>query len=72
MKDYKPALKSHQQALSIRLKLHGDEHTDTAHSYYWIGVTQYEMKDYEPALKSHQQALSIRFKLHGDEPSPAA
>ena len=67
MKDYDSALKSHQQELAIRLKVHGDEHTDTAWSYYRIGLTQRQMEDYDSALKSHQQALNIRLKLHGDE-----
>ena len=72
MNDYEPALKSHQRALNIRLKLHGDEHPNTANSYYSIGLTQYHMDDYDSALKSHQQALNkltlnIRLKLHGDE-----
>ena len=72
MNHYESALKSHQQALSIRLKLHGDEHTDTAYSYYCIGLTQYKMKEYEPAVKSHQQALHISLKLHGDEHADTA
>ena len=67
MNDYDSALKSHQQALNIRLQLHGDKHTDTANSYYSIGLTQYNMRDYDSALKSHQQSLNIRLKLHGDE-----
>ena len=67
MKDYVSALQSHQQALNIRLKLHGDEHPDTAESYHSIGITQHEMNDYVSALQSHQQALNIRLKLHGDE-----
>ena len=67
MKDYKSALQSHQRALNIRLKLHGDVHPDIADSYIAIGVTQREMKDYVSALQSNQQALNIRLKLHGDE-----
>ena len=67
MKNYESALQSHQQALDIRLKLHGDEHQDTAQSYYSIGVTQHEMKDYPSAFQSHEQALNIRLKIHGDE-----
>ena len=42
MKDYVSALQSQQQALNITLKLHGDEHPDTAQSYYSIGITQHE------------------------------
>ena len=50
MKDYKSALESHQHALQIRLKLFGEDHSDTALSYNSIGVTQCEMKDYKSAL----------------------
>ena len=52
MNDYDSALKSHQQALNIRLKLHGDEHTDTGDSYDWIRGIQFAMKAYESALES--------------------
>ena len=42
MNHYDSALKSHQQALNIKLKIHGDEHTDiAADSYYSIGLTHY-------------------------------
>ena len=67
MKDYVSALQSYQQSLNIRLKIHGDEHPDTANSYHNIGEIQYKMKDYVSALQSHQQSLNIRLKLHGDE-----
>jgi tetratricopeptide (TPR) repeat protein len=60
MKDYKSALESKQKALQIRLKLYGEDHSDTARSYNYIGVTQNEMKDYKLALESYQHALQIR------------
>ena len=52
MYDYEPALKSHQQALNIRLKLHGDEHPATVNSYGWIRATQCAMQAYDSALQS--------------------
>ena len=67
MKDYKAALESDQNALQIRLKLFGEDHPDTAQSYYSIGVTQHAMKDYKAALDSHQHALQIRLKLFGQK-----
>ena len=60
------------QALSIRLKLHGDEYIVTGWSHYWIGLILYRMNDYDSALKSHQQALNIRLKLYGDEDTDTA
>ena len=67
MKNYESALQSHQQALNIRLKLHGEQDPDTASCYHNIGRTQHKMKDYPSALQSHQQALNISLKLRGDE-----
>ena len=67
MKDYALALQSEQQALNIRLKLHGAEHPDTADSYYSIGLTQYTMKDYDLAVLFFQQANNIWFKIYGEE-----
>ena len=49
------------------LKLHGDEHPDTAHSYHKIGKTQYELNDYDLALLFFQQANNIWFELYGEE-----
>jgi tetratricopeptide (TPR) repeat protein len=72
MKDYKSALQSHQHALQIRLKLFGEDHSDTAASYNNIGVVQYEMKDYMSALESKQKALQIRLKLCGEDHSDTA
>ncbi|CAB4023195.1 Nephrocystin-3 [Paramuricea clavata] len=64
-KNYDASLKSHYEALDIRLKLYGHNHEDTADSYYQIGRTQYEKKDYESALQSFEQTLYIWQKLHG-------
>jgi tetratricopeptide (TPR) repeat protein len=72
MEDYKSALDSHQHALQIRLKLLGEDHADTAESYYRIGVTQMWMEDYKSALDSHQHALQIRLKLLGEDHADTA
>ena len=72
MNDYKSVLQSYQKALTISLKLYGEEHSATASIYYDIGITQRTMKDYASAFQSHQQALNIRLKLHGGEHPDAA
>ena len=63
MRDYNPALQSHQRALAIRIKLFGEEHESTADSYRQLGVTQNNMYDYTKAVQFHQRALAIRIKL---------
>ncbi|CAB4031895.1 kinesin light chain-like [Paramuricea clavata] len=72
MNDYKSALESHQHALQIRLKLFGEDHSDTAANYDNIGDTQHEMKDYKSALESKQKALQIRLKLFEEGHSDTA
>ena len=44
MKDDKSALRSHERALQIRLKLFGENHPDTAESYDYIQLVQDRMK----------------------------
>ena len=60
MKVYKAALELHQHAVQIRLKLFGENHPDTAESYYSIGVTQHAMKDYKAAHESKQQGVAAQ------------
>ena len=67
MNDYKAALQSKQCALTIRIKLFGEEHESTADSYRELGVTQAIMHDYASALQSQQRSLAIRMKLFGEE-----
>ena len=44
------ALQSHQHGLDIRVKLFGEEHPDTAESYFSIGVTQHALGNFSSAL----------------------
>ena len=72
MGDFNSALQSDQRALDIRVKLFGEEHSDTAQSYYSLGVTQHALGDFTSAHHSHQRALDIRVKLFGEEHSDTA
>ncbi|CAB4036324.1 kinesin light chain-like [Paramuricea clavata] len=65
LNNYDASLKSHYEALDIRLELYGYNHADTAGSYYEIGVVQLNKRDYESALQSFKQALDIRENLYG-------
>ena len=66
------AHQSHQHALDPRVKLFGEEHQDTAHSYFYLGETQHALGNFSSALQSHQRALDIRVKLFGEEHSDTA
>ena len=61
------ALESDKRALNISLKVLGEEHSQTAHSYDSLGVTQHSLGDFVSALQSAKCALDIRMKLHGEE-----
>ena len=61
------ALQSHQRALEIRVKVLGEEHPDTAKSYFNLGITQHASGDFLSALQSKQRALEIRVKFFGEE-----
>ena len=61
------ALESDKRALNIRLKVLGDEHSQTADSYHSLGVTQHSLGDFVSALQSAKCALDIRMKVHGEE-----
>ena len=66
------ALQSHPHALDIRVKLFGEEHQDTAQSYFNLGVTEHALGNFSSALQSQQRALNIRLKLRGEEHSDTA
>jgi tetratricopeptide (TPR) repeat protein len=63
--NYDAALRSHYEALEIRLKLYGHNHVDCAKSYYQIGLTQICKGDYNSALQSYEQALDISQNIQG-------
>ena len=60
------ACRSLQRVHELILEEYGDEHPNTANSYFSIGQTQYRIKDYDSALNSFQQALNIILKLYED------
>ena len=70
--DYALALESAERALDIRRNLFGEEHSETADSYYLVGATQHSLGDYISALESKKRALDIRRKLLGEENSETA
>ena len=64
MGDFLSAFQSDQRAFDIRVKLFGEEHQDTAQSYFSIGVAQNAVDNISSAL---QCALDIRVKLSREE-----
>ena len=67
MGNFSSALQSYQRGLDIRVKLFGEEHPDTAKSYFNLGVTQHALGNFLSALQSKQRALDIRVKLFKEE-----
>ena len=66
------AFESEKRALNIRLKVLGEEHSQTAHSYHSLGATQHSLGDFVSALESNKRALNIRLKVLGEEHSETA
>lgn len=54
------ALELHQRALTNRRQLFGDEHLETARSWYHLGATELERAQLEPAVEHLMRAQQIR------------
>jgi tetratricopeptide (TPR) repeat protein len=67
MGDYPEALKYDYRALSIREKILGEEHPDTATIYNYLALVYVTQGDYPKSLMYHQKALKIREKVLGAE-----
>jgi tetratricopeptide (TPR) repeat protein len=65
--DYNTALDYYKKALTIREKVLGTEHPDTATSYNNIANTYKAQGDYDTALEYYKQVLTIREKVLGTE-----
>ena len=66
--DYPIAMEYCLKALSIREKVLGIEHLDTADSYNDLGLIYDNLGDYQKALKFCRKALKIREKVLGNHP----
>ncbi|MDO9268129.1 MAG: tetratricopeptide repeat protein [Methylobacter sp.] len=63
MGDNKTALKLAEQALAIRRRLYGEDHSDTASSLANVASNYGRLNKLDKALELGQQALAIRLKL---------
>ena len=69
---YKEAEHVLLRLISLREKVLGKDHSDTAESYNDIGLTYHNLGDYTKALEYYSKALDIREKVLGKEhPSTA-
>ena len=66
--DHRKALQFHLHAFRTRLKVLGEQHTDTANSCFEIGVKQFKMGWYASALQYHTHALNMRQAIHDNSP----
>ena len=64
---YNKAVEIHNCVITLRERLYGTEHLDTADSYNNIGIVYNELSEYEKALEYHFKALKIREKILGTE-----
>jgi len=59
------AIEVAEQVLAIEREIFGEEHSDVADSYGWIGGMQEAADDFSAAEKFRQAALELLTKLHG-------
>lgn len=65
--DYKKATEYYSKSITIREKVLGSEHQETATAYNSIALVYYEQGDYEKALEYYNQALAIYKTVFGTE-----
>ncbi|WP_247237384.1 tetratricopeptide repeat protein, partial [Telluribacter sp. SYSU D00476] len=61
------ALEYHKEALELKIKIFGSEHTEVASSYNDFGLVYDLKKEYDKALDYYNKDLSISLKVHGAE-----
>jgi tetratricopeptide (TPR) repeat protein len=60
--NYNLAIECHEKAMTIRLKLLGENDGNTAASYYNLASSFYNNENYDKALNYHSLALNARIK----------
>lgn len=65
--DLNGALQDALSALSMDVNLYGEEHVNTADSFYLLGSIHFELFDFKSSLHCHQRALDIRLNVLGEE-----
>ena len=60
------ALEYSQKALSLRLSLFGENHSDVAESYHNVGIYWGELNDYQKELRYEMMALNIALSIFGE------
>lgn len=64
--NYSPGRECGEEAVAIRVKLFGENHSDTAMSIHNLGAILRMMGKNEESLTHHQKAVSIWRELHGE------
>ena len=64
---YMESLECTAKSLEIRRRVLGEEHADTAMSYYCVGVAYYKQKDYAKSLEYLNTALMIQERIAKSE-----
>ena len=67
--NYDKAIEYHEKSLTIRLKVHSDQHPSTGVSYNNLGSVWGKIGEYDKAIEYHEKSLAIRLKVRGDKHS---
>jgi len=64
--NYEKALLNYKQSLRIRQLIVGNNHIETAWTYYDIGILYYKLRDFDQSLNNFNKALAIRQEICGE------
>ena len=65
--EYDKAIEYYEKSLAIKLKVHGNQHPDTADTYNNLGMVWRAKGEYDKAIEYYEKSLEIDLKLRGDK-----
>jgi tetratricopeptide (TPR) repeat protein len=65
--NYEKAIENHEKALSVRLKVHGNQHSSTGESFNNLGILLSDNGNFDKSMEYLEKSLSINLKVHGNQ-----
>jgi len=65
--NYDKAIENHEKSLSVRLKVHGDQHSSTGESFNNLGILLSDNGNFDKSMEYLEKSLSINLKVHGNQ-----
>ncbi len=65
--NYEKAIENHEKALSVRLNIHGNQHSSTGESFNNLGILLCDYGNFEKSIEYLEKSLSINLKVHGNQ-----